>query len=565
MSIISSYIKAKPCVIRDTRANLLALRNAGSLNPACSYVLTNPSASGTLNPVEILLIAVNNNTFANEVEILTSWDNLAWKGAYDIDTNAYSYVGDNRGNKVSGSTAISQFPFGISTVTNNTFSHTGTITYTGGTIDRSVVTTGAILTMSAGTLSLCNISNSTVTVTGGNALRIDVNMASQLNMSGGSCQDVTISETSVLTISGGLFRASTLTGHGNATIISGDNNRNHIKNQSYYTQVGTGWLCATTISDYSAVTSGNVNIYSCTITAYTSVNTTGSTGSLYYSTMNSASMTGLQNIPTLTISYCNINSQGVITATSATLVVLTNCLVASGGFIGVGASSSLTATGSSCISGGWVSIPAGGCTMTLLRTTCTSYGYITCSSGTTSNTLTDCVASNSGYFTLTGNTTNAQLSRCTSNDSRIEISNGNNAVVSDTDALTGSTILISNSVSAQIQKCTASNNSFLQLTNNASGSRLVNSSATGDSLIQVVGCTGTDATIGSCTVSSLSQLVLQNCTGTNPAIRYSSFSAYYYAYITLTGNGTLRYGLSGSGRLTNTITDPANGTPTDNF
>lgn len=89
------------CVIRDTRANLISLRNSGLLDIGCHYVATDVTY-GTLGNIEVLLHATSVNSFSLQAEIKTSFDNSAWTGMYDIDLNQVLEIKDNRGNILKG-------------------------------------------------------------------------------------------------------------------------------------------------------------------------------------------------------------------------------------------------------------------------------------------------------------------------------------------------------------------------------------------------------------------------------------------------------------------------------
>lgn len=71
-----------------TRAALLALRTAGTLDPQCHYIVIDGPVIGTAgntSPTEIELHATSPTELAQEAKVHTTFDNSAWDGRYDID------------------------------------------------------------------------------------------------------------------------------------------------------------------------------------------------------------------------------------------------------------------------------------------------------------------------------------------------------------------------------------------------------------------------------------------------------------------------------------------------
>jgi hypothetical protein len=107
-----------------TRADLLALRTAGTLDVNCAYIITDHT-QGNITADRILLRAVDNVTLSMNATVYVTGlqfnvpDNSGWKAIYDIDTNLLTEVWDNRGNHVKGATAVTAFPWGNTAFANN--------------------------------------------------------------------------------------------------------------------------------------------------------------------------------------------------------------------------------------------------------------------------------------------------------------------------------------------------------------------------------------------------------------------------------------------------------------
>ena len=102
------------CTIIGTRAQIRAFKLSGTLDTSCVYSITGYSR-GCLGSVEsIMLRPTSPSSFANDVEVLTSFDDHSWTGKYDIDTNRITSLEDNRGNRVYGQNGaeVDAFPWG---------------------------------------------------------------------------------------------------------------------------------------------------------------------------------------------------------------------------------------------------------------------------------------------------------------------------------------------------------------------------------------------------------------------------------------------------------------------
>lgn len=84
----SGNFASPPCPGPMTRAALLALRTAGSLQVGCHYVVTDGPTIGTAghtSPTQVELHAVSGTELGLEAKVHTTFDNTAWGGLYDID------------------------------------------------------------------------------------------------------------------------------------------------------------------------------------------------------------------------------------------------------------------------------------------------------------------------------------------------------------------------------------------------------------------------------------------------------------------------------------------------
>lgn len=106
-----------------TRAQLLALRNAGNLVPGCVYTITDFSRGTLNNSVLIHTHAAAKNRLFKDVAVETGWDVAPWWGTYDIDTARVIELHDNLQNVIKSDTGdeIETFPWGNTRVTGNQF------------------------------------------------------------------------------------------------------------------------------------------------------------------------------------------------------------------------------------------------------------------------------------------------------------------------------------------------------------------------------------------------------------------------------------------------------------
>jgi len=102
------------CPAPMTRAALLSLRASSSLSKDCNYVITDFVQNRLVAGTTITLHAVSSNELSESVHVNTTYDNEAWRGLYNIDTNILFELSDNQGNTVSDSlgTNVGAFDWG---------------------------------------------------------------------------------------------------------------------------------------------------------------------------------------------------------------------------------------------------------------------------------------------------------------------------------------------------------------------------------------------------------------------------------------------------------------------
>lgn len=108
------------CPAPMTRVQLITLRNSNLLNPECEYVVTDFSQNRVPVGTTLHFKATTSNSLSEVVDVKTAYDNEAWFGIYDIDTNLLKELRDGRGNVVRdvNGTAVGNFDWGNTAYTN---------------------------------------------------------------------------------------------------------------------------------------------------------------------------------------------------------------------------------------------------------------------------------------------------------------------------------------------------------------------------------------------------------------------------------------------------------------
>ena len=348
------------CPAPMTRADLLTLRAASGLSTECVYTITDYNVgrlgAGTL----IQLHATSASTLSENASVLTTYDNEAWSGTYDLDANRVTSLRDNRGNFCADNigAVVSAFDWG-NTAINNCTVENGTWTQTIGSVrpmNRVRVEDGGNLItagMTAGTLTNVLVtSNATVNLTNAN-VSLNHFIAEQ------SC---TVNAT-------GYVAGSTWT---NTTVRAGS-----ILNASNTTTP----LALTRVVVEQGASVNNANLL------------TGST-SLQDVTVSAATVTRNVGSGALTMTSTTIDGGGSVTHNSpGTMIVNTSTVSASGNITASGTSTSVTVQQSFVI-GGTVSASAGAINMTQSRVE--GLGQVSKTAGAATISVLNCIVSGSG-------------------------------------------------------------------------------------------------------------------------------------------------------------------------
>ena len=348
------------CPAPMTRADLLTLRAASGLSTECVYTITDYNVgrlgAGTL----IQLHATSASTLSENASVLTTYDNEAWSGTYDLDANRVTSLRDNRGNFCADNigAVVSAFDCGTTAINNCTVDN-GRWTQTMGSVrpmNRVRVEDGGNLItagMTAGTLTNVLVtSNATVNLTNAN-VSLNHFIAEQ------SC---TVNAT-------GYVAGSTWT---NTTVRAGS-----ILNASNTTTP----LALTRVVVEQGASVNNANLL------------TGST-SLQDVTVSAATVTRNVGSGALTMTSTTIDGGGSVTHNSpGTMIVNTSTVSASGNITASGTSTSVTVQQSFVI-GGTVSASAGAINMTQSRVE--GLGQVSKTAGAATISVLNCIVSGSG-------------------------------------------------------------------------------------------------------------------------------------------------------------------------
>ena len=494
------------CVEPMTRAELRSLRTAGDLIKDCHYVLTDYNR-GTVGAATIMLHAIDENTLSMHAFVKTAFDTLAWDGRYDIDTNRLENLSDNLGNEVTGNASVDSFPWGVTAVTDNRVDH-GTLNYTAGT------------------------------VTG-----VQIGKVSTLNMVGGALTETVID------------------GDSDVTIRSGTNYDNEITGSSVYNQVGTGYLRTSTITDNSTITNGDTPILDSQMQRSV-FNTTGSAGTIYYSSFRRFSGNTMQNVAFLRIDSCDFSANSQLAINGATRVDLRYTTMQGYGRVLVTAGKSLTANYTGLRDYSYIQVLDG--VLTVNYTTVVGVSYIQHNS-TGTNAVDRSAISGSSRVRFLGTSTACRVYYCDiASGSFIEHRGTSTGCYFYYCSVTSSSEMWSNnSVNLRAYYDTATGDSQMYSQNVTGTHYMYYNSMSGHGYIRFYNSAGGRIYAVSCTAQGLLNLVGSTAAG---RIYYSSFTAYFY----LTANNwtVTRTALHGYGRRSEVIdgaTPPANGTYTKNF
>lgn len=603
------------CPQEMTRAELISLRNASNLDPQCHYIITDPDPNGNLQAEKVLIHAVDSSTLSG-CYIKTAHDNTSWVGSYDIDANDVVQVFDHlRINQVKGNDAIIAFPFGNASVTDNVVDHS-ILTVTGGTVSGNNISGRSNVTVSAGAFTnntvktdsnvtsagntlrntFADQSNTTVnsgdfrennitgdatvissttgdvdgnvfknlcnvTVNGGNLDNSTIGSDANLTINAGNVVNCDFKQLSNTTINGGTFNENEVGQDADVTINSGSNYENIFGASTVFNQVGTGYIRYSTIEGTTSWTNGNTNVSN--VQSYVStINTTGSSGTISNSTFNRALCTNMQNIASLTITDSTLSDYCSITANGAARFYSLRSSFKEGARVLISTGSRIDTSYTEVGSYGYLQSNQDGGFLRVNYSNINSLGYIR--NLTPNQHFVDRVnVSSQSNIRFEGTATNCRVYYSKVNSGGAIYLNGtsSNCYVYYCNVNSLGQLYCTNSVNARIYYCNASARSYIRSLNCTSTHYMYYCNASASGYVEQQ---NNSATVRMYAVSATGQSIarVQNTTVASN-LYYSTFDAYYYLLATLTG-GT-RSALHGYGRRSYTVTNPPNGTFNQNF
>ena len=369
----------------------------------------------------------------------------------------------------------------------------------------------------------------------------------------------TIVETTLTFTASTSCHGNTLTG---ATVtVNGTFYQNTITG-SVVTQ-GGGSFYRNTVLRGSTVINGTLPMYQNEFSAVT-LNTTGSTGSgLRYCTFTDTfSLTNVQNVTTLDLAYVTITGNGRLTVSGANRCYMRHVTLADSGYITQAAATLLDCTGATINLAGYVRVDAGRLYVT--NSTVSASSYIR-NNTTGTNRVTGALVANSGRVRFLGTTNGCQFNNSVAQGSgAVDFLNASlNSYVANCAIQSSSSLTIDGAVNARVYYCTAQSTGRISILNQTA--QLLVYYCTVQSAGQINVLNGAGGRLYSVDVSAQSILRLTASVAAS-ILYYSSFTAYYYLYLTGVTLSTTRSGWHGYGRRTYTpATMPPNGTFTQNF
>lgn len=587
-----------------TRASLLSQKNNSILEPWVFYCIVDYNR-WTVWQAQITLRAVANNEVSMHADVKTQFDDEAREWRYDIDTNRLTFLADNLDNEVTGQNAVDTFPRWNTAVYDNrvlwdaqvvynwwsvywnTFNADSNTTINTSNFRNNVVDTDANVVSSGNTQRNHFEAQSDTTINSWdfreNKVEADANVVSSTswdvdNNIFRSSSNTTVSWTAnidnsevhtdaTLTLSGWNVVTSTFWNLSNTTIswwtfadnnvwedadvviVSWSNYENVFGKSTVYRQVWTGYIRYSNIEWTTSRTNWNTNVSNVNANTAT-VNTTGSAWSIFNSLLQRAYMANIQNIPSLTITDSTVSNYWTVQTNASTRIYIYRSTITDWSRFLCSANSRID----------------------ISYTHLNSYSYVQSTGNGWYLRANYCNLSSLWY--IRNQTTNQHLAeRCeVTSQSSIRFDwNADNCRAYYCEASSwGAIYHTTGSVGCYTYYCTA--DSLWQIyTQGSTNARIYYSNADARAYVRSLNCTWTHYiyygkssaswyiqmswTLGriyACRVDS--QSILEKRWANNSNIYYSSFTAYYYAYITRTA-GTTSW-IYGMWRRTNTITDP---------
>ena len=572
------------CPAPMTRSALLSLRNTGGLSKDCHYVITDYNR-GTVGASIIQLHAVDLNTLGQSVLVKTGFDNTAWGGRYDIDTNRILELNDGIGNKVTGQEVVDTFPWGNTSVYDNIIEEGATFNYTDGNFFDNTIRTGAIVivnnigsgnfarnvigedsnvTWTAGDVR-DNIIGTDAILNAGSTGDFDNNELqsfSRVDITGSGNADTNyIGQTSNLSVSAGFFNDNHLGTDSTFTSIGGTHYENTIEGSSIVTLTTTRNFYQNKISRNSTVVIGNHLVIASEFSA-TSVNTTGSSGNgiRYCKFLDSYSNTNMRNITTLYMFYCTVSNNSQISANDASRVQLGYLTLENFGRVLVSTNALLDSDYSTIADYGYIQVLQG--RLYSRYSTIRGVSYIQHNSTGTNRVERVHVTTNSNIrFLGTSNNCRVYYSNISSGGTIYHNGGSTRCYFYYCDCTSSSQMYTQDSVNLRGYHLHASGNSQFYSIRVTATHYAYYCSMSGHGYVRMQDATGGRIYAVACSGQGLVRLLGSTAAG---RIYYSSFHAYYYLYA---NNWTVtRTALHGYGRRTRTVTNPpSNGTYVENF
>lgn len=513
------------CPAPMTRAALVALRNSSQLSRDCHYVITDYNR-GTVGSATIMLHAVDENTLAMGAFIKVSFDNTAWQGRYDIDTNRIVELNDANGNKVSGQEIVDTFPWGTANVYDNIIEEGAKFTFVSGRFYDNRIQGDATVTVNAGTVA---------------RNRFD--------------------QYSNTTVNGGSFYENDI--HSDATVTWNTSNcyGNEFGNESVLNDAGSRQFYRNELSRAANVTTGDLDIYDNEFRRST-VNFTGSVGAVRYcGWYDCTSFVNAKDINRLDIAYCKFYDNSQFQCNGAARVYLRYFHLKNYGRLLVSAGKSFDGNYTTLADYAYAYVQGGHlyCNYSTYRDV-TYIQQLATVTGTNRAERNHMVAQSRIRFTGTVE------------DCRIYYCRGSaGAIIEHRGTSKGSYIYYYTAdASSQVY------------TNNSDDARMYYGSNSGRGISFSQGCTGVHYMYYCAAIASGYVIMNGGFGGRMYAILattqgraelrnsapgsnwyYSTVSDYYYLYLTLVA--ATRYGLNAAGRRTYSVTNPPNGTYQQNF
>ena len=596
------------CPAPMTRAALIALRNAGTLNTSCHYIITDYNRAN-VGAATILLHAIDSNTLSMDVQVKTTFDTLAWEGRYDIDTNRITFLADNLDNEITGQNTVDNFVWGNTQFVDNTLKNVtidivnanafqgnigfsrSNITVTSGNFNNNTISTDAnvesagntqrnhfeaqsnsnitsgdfrenrvegdanITSSTSGDVdnNIFRASSNTVVSNNANLDTSEIHTDANLTISGGNVTTSQFKQASNTVISGGTFADNEVGQDADVTIISGSNYENKFGKSTIYNQVGTGYIRYSNIEGTTSWINGNTNVSNVNANVST-INTTGSSGSIFNSTLDRMYGINMQNIPTLTITDSTISNYGIVQTNGANRIYIYRTTITDGSRFLCGTSTRIDTSYCNFNSYSYIQSTVAGSVTIANYCNASSLGYMR-NLTANSNRFDRVNVSSSGSARFDGTASGCRIyySNAHSGGSLYHTTGSITCYIYYSEASSLGQIYSQNSTNARLYYNKADAYSYVRSLNCPGTHYIYYSAATARGYIQMNNAGGR---IYSCMASSQSILEKR---GTGGNIYYSNFNGYFYAY--LTRNSGTSSGLFGIGRRTSTVTNPTTVVP----